>query len=67
MASSRFTARLRQTLALAVLAGCAFGAQAKIDQVRFAVDPTYPLLNPKPHKASWLVLISTLAMRCASR
>jgi amino acid ABC transporter substrate-binding protein, PAAT family (TC 3.A.1.3.-) len=47
MASSRFTARLRQTLALAVLAGCAFGAQAKIDQVRFAVDPTYPPFESK--------------------
>ena len=47
MASSRFTARLRQTLALAVLAGCAFGAQAKIEQVRFAVDPTYPPFESK--------------------
>ncbi|WP_217548608.1 ABC transporter substrate-binding protein [Pantoea sp. GbtcB22] len=47
MASSRLTARLRQTLALAVLAGCAFGAQAKIDQVRFAVDPTYPPFESK--------------------
>ncbi|WP_312180225.1 ABC transporter substrate-binding protein [Pantoea sp. CTOTU46764] len=47
MASSRLTARLRHTLALAVLAGCAFSAQAKIDQVRFAVDPTYPPFESK--------------------
>lgn len=47
MAHSRFTARLRNTAALALLAGCAFGAQAKIDQVRFAVDPTYPPFESK--------------------
>ncbi len=47
MGRSRLTTRLRQTLALSVLAGCAFGAQAKIDQVRFAVDPTYPPFESK--------------------
>nr|MBA2814726.1 Succinylglutamate desuccinylase [Candidatus Pantoea persica] len=31
----------------AVLAGCAFGSQAKIAQVRFAVDPTYPPFESK--------------------
>ena len=42
-----FTQCLRQTLAVAVMAGCAFGAQAKIEQVRFAVDPTYPPFESK--------------------
>ena len=42
-----FTQRLRQTLAVAVMAGCAFGAKAKIEQVRFAVDPTYPPFESK--------------------
>lgn len=42
-----FTQRLRQTLAVTLLAGCAFGAQAKIEQVRFAVDPTYPPFESK--------------------
>ncbi|POW55395.1 ABC transporter substrate-binding protein [Candidatus Pantoea alvi] len=39
--------RLRAALITAVLAGCAFGAQAKIEQVRFAVDPTYPPFESK--------------------
>ena len=39
--------RLRQTLVMAMMAGCAFGAQAKIEQVRFAVDPTYPPFESK--------------------
>ena len=47
MAMNRFTTRLRQTLIMAVVAGSAFGAQAKIDQVRFAVDPTYPPFESK--------------------
>lgn len=50
MARSRFPLRLRQTLAIALLAGLTFGAQAKIDQVRFAVDPTYPPFESKTPK-----------------
>jgi len=42
-----FPTRLRQVTVLALLAGCAFTAQAKIDQVRFAVDPTYPPFESK--------------------
>lgn len=40
-------ASLRSTLLTVLLAGCTFGAQAKIDQVRFAVDPTYPPFESK--------------------
>ncbi|WP_210507713.1 ABC transporter substrate-binding protein [Pantoea ananatis] len=47
MATKTLKIRLRAGLALAVLAGCAFGAQAKIEQVRFAVDPTYPPFESK--------------------
>ncbi|MGP2518640.1 ABC transporter substrate-binding protein [Pantoea ananatis] len=47
MATKTLKIRLRAALALAVLAGCAFGAQAKIEQVRFAVDPTYPPFESK--------------------
>lgn len=47
MAKITFSTRLRQAATLALLAGCAFGAQAKIDQVRFAVDPTYPPFESK--------------------
>lgn len=47
MASRKFSVRLRQTLMMAVMTGCAFGAQAKIEQVRFAVDATYPPFESK--------------------
>lgn len=47
MASKSLALRLRQAVVLAVLAGSAFAAQAKIDQVRFAVDPTYPPFESK--------------------
>ena len=50
MITNTLSSRLRKALALTVLAGCAFGAQAKIDQVRFAVDPTYPPFESKTPK-----------------
>ncbi len=53
MAMKTLKIRLRAALALAVLAGCAFGAQAKIEQVRFAVDPTYPPFESKTRRANW--------------
>ncbi|CCG87681.1 ABC transporter substrate-binding protein [Erwinia piriflorinigrans] len=36
--------------ALALMAGCSLAAQAKIEQVRFAVDPTYPPFESKTPK-----------------
>ncbi|MFB4338909.1 ABC transporter substrate-binding protein [Pantoea sp. CS_6] len=47
MAITSLKTRLHKALALALLAGCTFGAQAKIEQVRFAVDPTYPPFESK--------------------
>ncbi|WP_345828177.1 ABC transporter substrate-binding protein [Erwinia sp. HDF1-3R] len=47
MAKFSLSTRLRQAAALMVMAGCAFGAQAKIEQVRFAVDPSYPPFESK--------------------
>ncbi|KQN63687.1 ABC transporter substrate-binding protein [Erwinia sp. Leaf53] len=47
MANTSLKTRLRQAAALSLLAVCSFGAQAKIDQIRFAVDPTYPPFESK--------------------
>ncbi|HHG8772196.1 TPA: ABC transporter substrate-binding protein [Raoultella planticola] len=47
MTTTTLSARFRKTLTMAILAGCTFGAQAKIDQIRFAVDPTYPPFESK--------------------
>lgn len=59
MATKTLKIRLRAALALAVLAGCAFGAQAKIEQVRFAVDPTYPPFESKTPQGKLVGSIST--------
>ncbi|KGT95850.1 ABC transporter substrate-binding protein [Erwinia typographi] len=47
MAKLSFSLRLRQVAVATLMAGCAFGTQAKIEQVRFAVDPTYPPFESK--------------------
>ncbi|KMK19222.1 ABC transporter substrate-binding protein [Pluralibacter gergoviae] len=39
--------RCGKILTALLLAGCAFGAQASIEQIRFAVDPTYPPFESK--------------------
>lgn len=39
-----------KTLAALLLAGCACATQAKIEQIRFAVDPTYPPFESKTPK-----------------
>ena len=47
MAKTLISSVLRKAAIASLMAGCAFGAQAKIDQVRFAVDPTYPPFESK--------------------
>ncbi|WP_370659880.1 ABC transporter substrate-binding protein [Candidatus Pantoea multigeneris] len=47
MAMKFLSSRIAKTVTLALLAGCAFTAQAKIEQIRFAVDPTYPPFESK--------------------
>lgn len=47
MANTPMKMRLRQLTLLGMMAACTFGAQAKIEQVRFAVDPTYPPFESK--------------------
>lgn len=39
--------RLRRGLLFSLMAGCAFSSQAAIEQIRFAVDPTYPPFESK--------------------
>ena len=47
MAKNLMSSVLRKAAIASLMAGCAFGAQAKIDRVRFAVDPTYPPFESK--------------------
>ncbi|SFN32790.1 lysine/arginine/ornithine transport system substrate-binding protein [Izhakiella capsodis] len=47
MTNRTLTTRLRQLALSSLIAGCAFAAQAKIEKVRFAVDPTYPPFESK--------------------
>lgn len=47
MKNTTFASRFRQGILLSLVAGLAFSAQAKIDHVRFVVDPTYPPFESK--------------------